>query len=179
MKAPKMKKVPSALKWLAEKRARVSHELNQTELVVADVERRRDGLRLDLAALDRALALYDPAIDPTKISPINGWQGKVGKRGVLRQTGIEVLQSRAPEWVSTSNLATLVTLELGLFFELPKLRENWYGGSFRGTLKKLVADGLAENEQDSGGLQNGVASWRWKQEVVPTLAELRGQTATG
>ena len=173
MKDLEVKKTPSALKWLAEKRARIAHDLEQTERIVSDMTLRRDGLRFDLAALDRTLAIYDPAINPESIGSVNGWQGKAGKRGSLRTTILNVLKSHEPEWVSTANIEAVVTFELGLSFELPSLRRHWYNGSFRGTLKKLLADGLAEREKDPTEYQNEVGRWRWKQEKAKTLAELR------
>ncbi len=172
MKVLYMKKTPSALKWLAEKRARVAHDLAQTERIVAGLTERLEALRVDLAALDRTLGIYDPSIDPDAIGSVNGWQGKAGHRGALRGTVLKVLEDHAPDWVSTVNVEALVTMNLGLFFELPELRSHWYAGSFRSTLKKLVLSGLVEKDDDSG-LPNGMVRWRLKQEKVRTLAELR------
>lgn len=174
MKAPNMKKTPSALKWLAEKRARLAHDLAQTERITGEMTRKLENLRLDLNALDRALTIYDPAIDPTKIAAINGWQGNYGKRGSLRASVIKALQSHAPEWVATDNIEALVTLELGLSFELPALRKRWYDGSFRDVLKKLVSGGFVERQHDPTIASSELGRWRWKQEVAPTLKELRG-----
>src|SRR5207244_1700266 len=145
----------------------------QTELIASKVTESRDALRLDLAALDRALFIYDPAIDPDAIAPVHGWAGKRGERGALRKSVSRVLKDYAPDWVSTVNIESLVTLDLGLVFEFHELRNHWYACSFRSTLKKLVIDGLAEKEEAPSELQYGVGRWRWKQEVAPTLAELR------
>lgn len=60
-----MKKTPSALKWLAEKRARTAHDLKQTVRIATEVARRLAGLNLDLPALARSVRIYDARIDPT------------------------------------------------------------------------------------------------------------------
>ena len=168
-----MKKTPSALKWLAEKRARIAHDLAQTERIASDILKKRDGLRLDLAALDRSLTLYDPAIDPSAIAAVNGWKGNYGRRGNLQETIIEILKEQAPEWVPTGNIELLLCMKLQLDFDSPALRKRWYDNSFRKVLKNLVAQGLAERQQDPVVFTGEVGRWRWKQEGAKTLAELR------
>ena len=173
MKDPEVKKIPSALKWMAEKRARIAHDAQQTERILIELTVRRDSLTADLAAMDRALTIYDPTINPEKIGFVNGWKGKAGKRGSLRGAILQTLKSHEPEWVSSSNIASLVMLELGLSFELPRLRKQWYIGSFRGTLHKLLKDGLIDREAPPAEATGDACRWRLKQEVAPTLAELR------
>jgi septal ring factor EnvC (AmiA/AmiB activator) len=105
MKAPEMK-TPSALKWMAENRTRISHRLNVSAkarmLLVGHIEMqteelartralldstvaREKRLTQDLASLDGSLKIYDDAIDPAAIEPVNGWKGRYGKRGALQE----------------------------------------------------------------------------------------------
>ncbi len=98
MKAPEMKKTPTALKWLAEKRARIAgelqsadqvsqylrediEELHQQTAVIAEflaaAEQKQERLRGELAALDQVVVLYDAGLRPDSIAPINGWQGRL------------------------------------------------------------------------------------------------------
>jgi hypothetical protein len=121
-----MTKTPSALKWLAEKRARVAHDLTQTARLADDLARRSEELRVDLAALDHSIRLYDANIDPASIGTVAGWKGRYGSRGAMRETIEAVLQELAPEWVSTDNLEMLVCARLGLTFETPLQRKRWY-----------------------------------------------------
>jgi hypothetical protein len=63
---------------MAEKRARVAHNLEQTARLAAQMARRTEELRVDLAALDRSIRLLDAAIDPTRIGEVAGWKGRYG-----------------------------------------------------------------------------------------------------
>lgn len=80
----RMKPTPSALKWLAEKRARVAFDLDFDLPLIADLQAKAAALQEDLAAIDRSIGLYDETIDPCTIEPVNGWRGNYGKRGALK-----------------------------------------------------------------------------------------------
>ena len=172
-----MKNTPSALKWLAEKRARVAHDLEQTERIAADVAKRLGSLRLDLDALDRAVRIHDPSVDPSAIAPVNGWKGHYGKRGALKETVRSILMGHYGEWLATDNIEVLVCLKLNITFESPSERKRWYDNSFRRILKNFVAEGLIERRHDPEEFTREVGYWRWASGVAPTLAELAQQTS--
>ena len=109
-----MKPTPSALKWLAQKRARVANEYEQTLVIALELTQRADRLKQDLEALDRALGIYDARIQASSIEPVNGWRGNYGKRGALREFVLDTLKARAPESKSTDNIAALVIAHFGL-----------------------------------------------------------------
>jgi hypothetical protein len=191
-----MKKVPSALKWLAEKRARVAGQLRASQQVhelvsaqVAALEKELTGLRAiqtraaekvaqrtrELAALDGSVVIYDDTIDPQSIGIINGWTGRYGKRGALREFLFATLQSRAPEYVPTPELALLCMAEFSLVFEHWKLRYHWYHQSLRNALQGLEKHGRIERAPTTPFANvegNAVQGWRVKQEKQVTLAEL-------
>lgn len=168
-----MKKTPSALKWLAEKRARVAHDLEQTARLATDLARRSEELRVDLAALDRSIQLYDANIDPASIGTVAAWKGRYGARGAMREAIEAVLQELAPEWVATDNLEMLVCARLGLSFETPLQRKRWYDDSFTSRLRKLAAEGLVERFHDPSVMTAEVGRWRWKQALAPSLSALQ------
>lgn len=194
MKAPEMKKTPTALKWLAEKRARIAgelqsadqvsqylrediEELHQQTAVIAEflaaAEQKQERLRGELAALDQVVVLYDAGLRPDSIAPINGWQGNYGTRGALRAFLVETLKGRAPEFVTTQELEMLTISKFSLVFEHREVRLHWYKGSFRGTLKLLASQQLIERGHGKVNYLQEMGRWRWKQEVAPTLKELR------
>jgi hypothetical protein len=191
-----MKKTPSALKWLAEKRARIagqlasclqvveliesdmatlSQEVANVQALLVEAERRRARLTEELTAIDRTVTLYDEKIVPESIGTINAWQGNYGKRGALKNFLCDTLKGRAPEFIQTSELALMVVMEFSLVFEHKDLRNAWYSGSFRGTLKLLAAQGHIERSHGLVNTDNATGSWRWKQEKALTLAGLRLQ----
>lgn len=172
MKSPHMKQTPSALKWLAEKRARLANDLEQTRKIALELAQKADTLESDLAALDRSLRLYDARIDPNSIESVNGWKGSYGKRGALRDAVLEVLEEYSPEWMTTSNIAALICAKFGLYFLTGALRKHWYTGSFRGTLKRLEVDGRIEHERRSELDGTETARWRLKDQSSGTLADL-------
>ncbi len=191
-----MKKTPSALKWLAEKRARLAGELQSCEQTVSLLEQdipelrkrllfaetalaaagtRKARLGAELDSMDQVVQMYDQNINPKAIEPINGWRGTYGKRGALRSFLIETIRSRALEYVSTSELELLTIIQFSLAFEHPALRKQWYDGSFRGAIKLLANQGLIERSHNADTYTREIGSWRWKQVQPNTLAKLKVQ----
>jgi hypothetical protein len=84
---------------------------------------------------------------------------------------VEVLEAHAPNWVSTDAIESAIRAKFGLVFETPVVRKHWYNGSFRNTLKTLVASGRVERLQDQDSRPNDTGHWRIKDET-PRLADL-------
>lgn len=188
-----MKKVPSALKWLAETRARTAGRIagckqalelsnERVRELEAELEKQREfrdqlvgrieQLEKDLASLDGSVTVFDERIDPQAIGVVNGWAGKYGKRGAFRECLLDVLKQRAPDYVSTSLLAAHVIAEFGLWFVSAEERKAWYDNNLRGALKKM--DKLGKVERSPGSLTSTEErGWRIRQDTVPTLAQLR------
>lgn len=194
MKVPNVKKVPSALKWLAEKRARVAghlqankgtHELLcghvdvlERELQAAVALKGKTAENVQklteaLAALDSTVVIYDESIQPEDIGIINGWQGRYGKRGALREYLLEVLAQRSPDHVSSPELAFLAINEFGLVFAHPDDRKRWYQNSLKNALKDSEKLGKVERSPDLLNLGNDARGWRLKQEKAATLSGLQ------
>ncbi len=192
-----MKKTPSALKWLAEKRARVAGDLKSAEQVCQQISEdiegaqqelaaletlqasaglRQQRISKELAALDQVVVLYDQGIKPELIEPINAWQGNYGKRGALREFLLETLERSAPDYVSTKELEILTISKFSLVFELRALQAVWYRDSFRDTLKVLARQKLIERGPDQAKGSHLLGKWRWKQAGAGTLVGLRDAT---
>lgn len=169
---PKTRPTPSALKWLAEKRARVAGDLEQALFLAVELTQHADKLRDDLAALDRTVRIYDSKIDPETIEPIYAWKGHYGQRGALRGFVLTFLKGHAPEAISSGNIEAMVHAQFGLTFATPLERRRWYDNSFRGVLKKLVTDGLVERVVPANQLDKRDLSWRFIGEGAPTLDAL-------
>ena len=155
-----MKNTPSALKWLAEKRGRLAHDLSQTQRIAIELNHRVETLQVDLAAVDRALQLYDSTIDAERIEPVRA-HTRYGSRGAFRSAIVRILQAHSPEWVATDNVEALVCVELSLSFATAAERKRWYDNSLRKQLKRLVEEGAAERRQDAQAGAADMGHWRW------------------
>lgn len=166
-----MKKTPSALKWLAEKRARIAGDLVHMEGLLAELQEQVTRLSGELTVLDGTLAIYDSTIDANAIEPIKAWKGRYGPRGAFQQALAELLQARAPEALSSETIALRMMVKFDLRFELQSERYRWQQNSLGRELKRLVAKGMVERLHPLATKEVGY--WRWKQEEVVTLEELR------
>ena len=167
-----MNNTPTALRWLANKRARVAHDLSQLEVVSKQVLDRLADLRLDLQGLDRVIRVYDPALNPEQIENVRPHR-RVGGRGMLKATMIHVLRKHSPEWLATDVIEIMVVSHLQLAFETAALRKRWHDDVFGAQLRKLVAERLVERLQDPTVPTSEMGRWRWREDSIPTLADLR------
>lgn len=170
-----MKPTPSTLKWMAEKRARLAFDLEFNLKLIAELQAKAAALQDDLAAVARALGLYDEKIDPSAIAPVNGWRGNYGKRGALKAAVVEVLEASAPNLVSTTAIESAIRAKFGIVFETPVVRKHWYNGSFRSTLKTLVTSGRVERLHAPETRKGDTGHWRIKNDT-PRLVDLTRST---
>lgn len=167
-----MKPTPSALKWLAETRARVAHELAESERVEVALQARMGKLREELAALDRTLTIYDPTIRPAEVQPVNGHRPNYGTRGGLTAAIARVLKAQEPHYVSTELLLVLLCAEFKLEFETPQELSRWRKNVVARRLRHMLDQGLVEREQDPSVWTVEHGRWRWGQSIVARLADL-------
>lgn len=167
-----MNRTPSALKWLAETRARTAHDLAESERVHAAVVARTTRLREELAALDRTLTVYDPCIEPARVQAVHGHRPDYGQRGALTVAIGRILQAQAPHYVSTELLLVMLCAEFGLEFATPQELSRWRKNVVARRLRHMLDQGLVEREQDPSVWTVEFGRWRWGQSVVARLADL-------
>lgn len=155
-----MKNTPSALKWLAERRARLAGDLGQVERVLIHLQGRRARLAEDLAAVDRSIRLYNERIDPSSIDAVSGHQPNYGKRGALKEAILQVFELHSPGWLSTSDLALAIIAQFNLAFPTAMERKQWYCSSLRGAVKRLAASGTLERDHYQEDPTGEVVRWR-------------------
>ena len=163
METTNVKNTPSALKWLAEKRARLAGELEQVDLVLNRLTAQRAQLASDLDAMDRSIRIYDKRIDPHGIEPINSsFRSNYGKRGALKNAVLGLLEMHYPVWVSSSELGDQVAAHFKLEFADAKDKRRWQDGCLRSVLKRLAYDNIAERDPDERVPIGVQVSWRLK-----------------
>ena len=192
-----MKKVPTILKQLAERKARLAGELNTcnlmaeplaieitylkarlntTEVLLQASVTKKERLLKELAEIDKNIVDVWPSVNPNAIDPIQAWKGKYGKRGALKNFVYETLKSRSPAFVPTNEISVLAIIEFSLVFENASIRKHWYKDSLRGALVALFKGGIIEKGTlQISSVSGTVGSWRLKQESQPTLAALSAQ----
>lgn len=188
-----MKRVPTKLKQLAERRARIAGEFDackknngELQAEVAELTRR---LRIaescvepaikNLARLTKAMATIDASIvmlnndvNPGAIQPIYAWKGKYGKRGSLRKYICFELENRYPSYFQTSELAELAIAEFSLTFTSQKERSRFQNKSIGEILRLFTNMGVLERGEDVIFRSQSCGTWRWKKHVPQTLKEL-------
>lgn len=167
-----MNKTPSALKWLAEKRARVAHDVDRTGRLVRALSERLSRSQANLQALDDTLRLYDEATDPSEIAPVNGWAQKYGLRGAFQKALLKLLEEHSPEWVSTENLECMLLTEFGISFPAPSARRLWRRNTLLSALRGFCRAGVAERVDAASAEYHAPKLWRAKQGGLTTLANL-------
>lgn len=156
-----MRKTPAYLKGLAETRGRLAGDVLRYQQVLAEVTASLVKAQTELNACDTLIKKFDERLDPNMVQPIHAWQGRYGKRGALREAIVELLQARAPEPVTTTEIGWQMQLKFGITFCHPKEREAWMTNSIGNCLKKLaVTEKLVEACHDRSNT-GGVGLWRW------------------
>ena len=167
-----MRNTPSALAWLANKRARVAFDLSRTEAVSVEINERLVRMRLDLAGLDRTIRVFDANLDPLKIELIQEHRYRA-PRGALRSAILQTLRDGSPDWLGTDVIEAIVIAKLALVFDTKSSRKRWYDNVFRKQLKRFVAEGIAQRIYDPANHRADLGTWRFNPRDTPTLNSLR------
>ena len=190
----RLKTIPTKLKQLAEKRARLAGEVElslatdkpyideidalleklsllEEKLVISALQ--RNGITTALSALDDEIVKLSPNTDPSKIQAIFGWKDRYGKRGALRQYLVDVLKSHHPEYIGFTDLADLAAKNFSLTFATDSEKVDWRNRNLKGALKELRNQLLIESIVSPAKAKGQKRLlWRFKLDRQPTLAEL-------
>jgi hypothetical protein len=196
-----MAKIPSALKWLLTRRARLLGELEKTEsrlrrrecdlrTQIADVEarlttlRRRlkciqtlrpdhlDLLRKDLTAIDRAIGQHPVLVDVDLIEPIRTQDNKwTLPHGQMSRLILTALREAAGEILTTTEVAVFVAREGKL--EVPPEDYRSFKRAVRCRMRSMHAAGQLRRVEIG---RNTVDS-RWAASVTPPRSNERARAA--
>ncbi|WP_423600891.1 hypothetical protein [Roseateles sp. MS654] len=167
-----MNKTPSALKWLAEKRARLAGDLQQSLLLAEELSQRISKLQHQLAAVDETIRIFDATLEPENIAPVAEWRQRYGRLGGFRDAVIDIVTKNSPAWVSSEHIELGLLARLDISFQSPAHRKRWRENSLRPALKRLLADGTLERRHDPEVKSGKHGYWRLKQAATVGLADL-------
>lgn len=154
-----MPRLPSSLKWLIDRRARVAGEIEKIEAALAKCQRLSDEvgpLKQLLAAVDQTLQLHDVAVDVTLIPVIKSKDFRIElPYGELTRAILMCLKINVGFPVSTDEItAFLATRYVSLEGETCTLSDLRLSVRYR--LKNLRRQGLVELYHKRAGKQAGL-----------------------
>lgn len=166
-------RVPAALNWLVNKRARIQGEilraedelknkLEEIEVLSSTIQK----VRIDLAAIDRTLGMHEVKIDPNNISPIRSHveERKIKHGEITRKIFICLRQENGNE-IFTSQIAISVGLALDQEYEDEK-QFQVFKDVVRKRLKTLCSEGRVKRIRRSRGTSEN--SWSLG-DLIPEL----------
>lgn len=175
-----MAKLPTVTRQLAERRARLAAEVPRLEKLVADATERLAKARAELAAVDLILPTFDERVVPELIAPVKAQGARYGKRGTFKDALMQMLQTAAPNAMSTTELSLRLRHHFDLHFATPAELKRWTDNILRKQLRRSVREGEVERLKVTEGHSDD-AYWRVAQ-VEPawagSLDELRDGAAT-
>ena len=172
-----VRKTPPALKWMAEKRARLAADVARLEGLASEVKASLARARKELAAVDTTIRVFDANIDPAQIPAVRDTKSRYGGRGNLKAAVLRFLDAAGEEGISTPDIALLLAHEFNIALPTPACRDRWKNNGVRCALRRLVAAGLAE--QVEGYVRSNEEGVRWRRAgaCAPCADRLREQAA--
>ncbi len=112
-------------------------------------------------ACDQFIQKLMEGIDPRKIIPVDGWQGRYGPRGALGKAVQKVVEAAYPHEITTEEVAASIHQSYSLTFVTPAERKEWKRVSILGRLGYLCRTGRIERLHDPKSNSGQPGSWRW------------------
>lgn len=112
-------------------------------------------------ACDQFIQKLMEGIDPRKIIPVDGWQGRYGPRGALGKAVQKVVEAAYPNEVMTEEVAASIHQLYSLTFVTPAERKEWKRVSILGRLAYLYRTGRIERLHDPKANTGRPGTWRW------------------
>lgn len=155
------RKVNSRLKKLAESRARAIatierlneslglllpkieeakaalHHLEETKF---EVERRITQFHNEIRKTDRTIKEEFPGVEPTEIPSTYGFRSEYGKRGMLRETILDVLRDAGENGLTLRELCIRVSAKFEMVHYTPEEFKRWVDNSIEPALKRMRRD---------------------------------------
>ena len=155
-------RIPSSLKWLIDKRARLDAEIRKTERSLAkakDLIAELSQLKANLEAVDLTLALHDIKIDVNLIEPVRSHYVRVNlPYGELTRSILMCLRLHADEGpVSTSDIVSFIAARNADLGAQPERRAR-LSASVHNRINNLVRQGMIKRHHSPKSNMDGLWS---------------------
>ena len=167
-----MRKTPSYLKGLAETRARASADVSRYQRLYEEIGQALEKAKAELVACDTLIRKFDERLNPELIEPIKAWKGRYGKRGARKEAILEMLQAKAPDFVTTTEIVWELQARFRLDFIDWREKDNWARNSVGNLLRELVKQGLVQRLHDPTANTGESGRWRWVNAGCESLGDL-------
>lgn len=154
-------RIPPALKWLIDKRARLDAEIRRTEVSLAKAKSLMTelaSLKSSLAAIDQTLALHEVKVDVSLIQPVRSKYVRINlPHGELTKSILMCLRLHAGERaVSTNEIVSFIAARYADLAATPARRSR-LSQSVHDRIKPLVRSGVIQRHHDPKS--NGYGLW--------------------
>lgn len=141
-------RIPSSLKWLIDKRARLDAEVQKTRSSLATAKKlikELSEIEKDLKAIDKTLELHEISVDTSLISPVKSHYNRVNlPHGELTKSILTCLrQSKDNQPVSKSEIVQFIKSTHPELIDELEVR-TWLSTSVRYRLKCLYREGVIQ-----------------------------------
>lgn len=155
-------KTPSSLKWLLDKRSRLSGSLEQCTSELASTETRHGELTKELArlqqllrALDQTIGLHEIRVDPKLISDTRTKQPALFGHGKITKIVLQSLRREPGRWTTTGELVVSICTQAQV--DQQSFDQVYLRRLIRRRLQSMCKCGLLER---SGRAKNEEQRWR-------------------
>lgn len=149
-----MPRLPSSLKWLIDRRARVAGEIEKIERMLAECQRLVDDIRplKDLlTSIDQTLALHEISIDVSLIQPIKSQELRLNLPHGELTRGILLALKLAGGMPMSTDAVTSVVVARYTELSAEPISATELRTSVRYRLKNLCAQGLVKRQRSGNG----------------------------
>lgn len=154
-------RIPSSLKWLIDKRARLDGEIRKTRASLNNAQRLIDELsklETDLEAIDRSLGLHEIKVDLANIAPVRGHYVRIKlPHGELTRSVLLCLRLNKGTPVRMSEIASFIATRHANL-ESEELSRAKLHRSVHNCLKRLCRNGILKRHHPTVCATEGVWS---------------------
>jgi hypothetical protein len=154
-------KIPSSLKWLIDKRARLDAEIAKTRASLSNAKKlvkELAELERDLAAIDRSLGMHEIQVDLENIAPIRSHYVRINlPRGELTKAIYQYLRLRNGGPASMTEITAFIENKYRHLIDTPMNRMRLHN-SVHNRLKSLYREGKLHRHHEWHSNRAGVWS---------------------